>query len=146
MSASRFNQALLTGSVAVVIGVVAASIVTLSSSDDASAPEQQAGPVGSYRSAVLPAASSPGRLVSLVIRSDGTLTMTTDFMGGRPVIVQDGRWAVSSDGMVQIRLESRNGAPLSNAVTSDFKIEGGALKSVGSPELYGSAGLTLYRE
>ncbi len=139
-------QTLLVVLVALVIGVAAALVLALESSDAPALPANEAGPVGVYRSRLLPAASSPGRIVELAVRGDGSAALTSDFQDGRPKIVQEGRWAVSSNGIVQIRLETTNGRALLNPVSIEFRLEGIALSSIGSAELFGSEGLRLERQ
>ncbi|MDR0621395.1 MAG: copper resistance protein NlpE [Deltaproteobacteria bacterium] len=47
--------------------------------------------VGFYETR-MPAASSPGRIIKLWLRDNGQARMTTDYMEGDPLIVDNGNW------------------------------------------------------
>jgi len=98
--------------------------------------------VGTYRSALLPAASSPGRIIMLEVKQDGTFIMKTDFQNGEPVIQQEGQWVTDAGAMV-VTISTTNGNLLFRPVRFSLVMEGSVIKTVGSPELFGSEGITL---
>jgi len=56
-------------------------------------------PVGRYV-ATLPAADSPGRALLLVLTTDHTARLTTDYKNGTPPITDSGNWKAAADRVV----------------------------------------------
>lgn len=96
-----------------------------------------------YYEASLPAASSPGRLITLDIRSAGDVKMTTDYLNSTPEILQMGNWSMQDGGKMLVTLVTvGSGNPEKD--TLYFRQDGDALRYEGSD--YGSEGLTLVRK
>lgn len=101
-----------------------------------------ASPEGYYE-ATLPAASSPGRQISLSISAPGEAQMTTDYMNSTPEIVQMGNWAMQDSGRMMITLVTvGSGNPQKD--TLYFRQDEESLRYEGSS--YGSDGLMLVRK
>jgi uncharacterized lipoprotein NlpE involved in copper resistance len=101
-------------------------------------------PVAFYMSDVLPAASSPGRQMSLVFYDDGSAEMTTDYMNEEPPIVELGEWSGNDDDTVTLTLTGRPDRAYDPPVAITFEIDGDQLISTEWDEnLYGSEGLVL---
>ena len=96
-----------------------------------------------YYEASLPAASSPGRLIGLSLRSTNDVEMTTDYLNATPEIVQIGNWSQPDSNTVLITLVTvGSGNPEKDTLT--FVQEGQSLRYTGSD--YGTDGLTLTRK
>jgi len=96
-----------------------------------------------YYDAGMPAASSPGRFVTLEIRSTGDVKMTTDYLNNTPEIVQMGNWAMQNDSSILVTLVTvGSGNPRKD--TLHFRQDGENLRYEGSD--YGSEGLALVRK
>jgi heat shock protein HslJ/predicted small secreted protein len=98
---------------------------------------------GSWQ-ATLPAASSPGRTITLLLNPDMTARMTTDYQNAEPMVVEGGTWRPdgSSGVEVTVRREGHNAAPS----TMRFRSEGSALVAVDYDKaMWGSAGLRFTR-
>jgi heat shock protein HslJ len=94
--------------------------------------------------ATLPAGSSPGRTITLLLNPDMTARMTTDYQNGEPSVVASGTWRPDGREMAEVTLK-RDGhnAPPS---TMKFKADAGSLTAVDyDPSVWGSAGLRLTR-
>ncbi len=63
--------------------------------EDESAAE--AGVAAIFQSETLPAASSPGRIVTLTLFDDDTFMLETDYMNDEPVVTEFGDWEISDD-------------------------------------------------
>ena len=50
-----------------------------------------------FQSETLPAASSPGRIVTLTLFDDDTFMLETDYMNDEPVVTEFGDWEISDD-------------------------------------------------
>ena len=98
---------------------------------------------GSWQ-ATLPAASSPGRTVTLMLNPDMTARMTTDYQNGDPSIVATGTWRPDGREMAEVTLkrEGHNSAPS----TMSFRADATSLTAVDyDKEVWGSSGLRLTR-
>ncbi|MGL4650502.1 MAG: copper resistance protein NlpE N-terminal domain-containing protein, partial [Caldilineaceae bacterium] len=113
---------------------------------DAAAPfEAPEGAEAVYASDVLPAASSPGRLVRLVLFVDGTAQEITDFLNGEAPIVELGTWEEIAAGEILVTLTGRPLAePYAVPIETTFAQTGDTLTAVQWDEtIYGSEPLTL---
>jgi hypothetical protein len=119
-----------------------AGAVVILNRDDGDSPESY---VGTYRSSLLPAASSPGRIIVLEVRQDGSAVMKTDFQNNEPPISQEGQW-VTDAGALVVTFSTTNGNPLFRPIRVHFLQEGGTIHTVGSEAEFGSQGLTLTKQ
>jgi hypothetical protein len=94
---------------------------------------QDAGFLGYYK-AFLPAASSPGRDITLLLGINDLATLNTDFLNGEPPVLETGSWAVT-DGIVSVSLGD---TPLT------LELVDGTLRTTPDVDAYGAEGLTLY--
>ena len=103
--------------------------------------------VGTY-SASLPAASGPGRVVTLSLNGDGSADMSTDFQNGKPPIVEVGTWQDNGDGTVTVTLTGRaDGTMYAQPDVITFGLQGTELKAIAWDQVvYGSEGLTLSKQ
>jgi uncharacterized lipoprotein NlpE involved in copper resistance len=100
--------------------------------------------VAVYQSDVMPAASSPGRVITLTLNSDNTIVMTTDFMNDEPPIVQVGAWAEGDDGQFTVTLTGTPAETYAEPEVIVFAQEDGQLVAVEyDPAVWGEEGLTL---
>lgn len=100
--------------------------------------------LGTYMSQ-LPAADSPGRVITLSLRVGQTVEMTHDYLNKKAPIVQRGTWERHQDGTLTVRLSEQDGRPIRHNIT--FKLVGDRLQAiVYDHNLYGSEGLTLTRQ
>jgi len=91
---------------------------------------------GTY-SVDMPAASSPGRRISLALKPDGGAVFVTDFMNDFPAVVQRGNWKATSDDTLRF-------AAASPSEKLAFRVgRQGDLLYLG--ERFGSVGLKLKR-
>lgn len=96
-----------------------------------------------YYEASLAAASSPGRLITLTLRSTNDVQMTTDYLNSTPEIVQMGNWSSLDSNKYLITLVTvGSGDPTKDTLI--FKQDGEQLHYEGSD--YGSDGLTLVKK
>ncbi|HEX7880150.1 MAG TPA: META domain-containing protein [Candidatus Eisenbacteria bacterium] len=98
---------------------------------------------GSWQ-ATLPAASSPGRTITLMLNPDMTARMTTEYQNGEPPIVAMGTWRPNGREMAEVTLkrEGHNAAP----TTMSFRADANSLTAVDfDKDMWGSAGLKLTR-
>lgn len=114
------------------------------------APEQAPGDnqfVGTYI-ALLPAASSPGRDITLAVNRDGTVQMSTDFLNGKPPIVEVGTWQDNGDGTMTVALTGRtDGATYNQPDVITLSLQGSELMAIAwNRNVYGSEGLTLAKQ
>lgn len=59
---------------------------------------------------LLPAASGPGRMVSLNLHAKGSVYQSTDYQNGKAPIFRAGRWEFDESGRLKVTLDSINGA------------------------------------
>lgn len=74
---------------------------------------------GRFRGDV-PAADSPGRTITLETKVDGTAAFLQDYHNDQPVIVETGSWEPGDQGTLVVRLDKRNGEPLTTTVPMVF--------------------------
>lgn len=102
---------------------------------------------GAY-TAELPAASGPGRLITLSLTAGGTAELSTDYLNSEAPVVETGAWAENDDGTVTVTLTGRADGTVYDAPTViTFALTGETLTAVEYDQsLYGSEGLTLQKE
>ncbi len=97
-----------------------------------------------YRSDTLPAASSPGRVVTLTLFDDGTLTFDTDYLNDEPVVAEVGTWEKTADGALTITITGQGDETYAEPQVITFAQDGDQLVAVEyDGTLWGSEGLTL---
>ncbi|MEZ4610088.1 MAG: copper resistance protein NlpE N-terminal domain-containing protein [Caldilineaceae bacterium] len=100
--------------------------------------------VTTYQSDTLPAASSPGRVITLTLYNDGSLEMSTDFLNDEPPIVEVGTWEQGDDDTLTVTLTGRPDRTYDEPVVIVFAQDGATLDAVEyDTSLYGSEGLSL---
>lgn len=111
------------------------------------APATQAAPnlVTQYRSDVLPAASSPGLLVTLLLFDDGSAQVISDYLNDEDPIVELGEWVANLDGTVTLTVVGTEEMDYGQPVSLTFLLdESGALVVPGAVDgPFGEAGLRL---
>jgi NlpE N-terminal domain len=94
--------------------------------------------------ATLPAASSPGREITLMLNPGGLAEMTTDYLNGESPVVEAGIWRTSGGSVVRVTFDERNGEPMETTSDIIFRVINGNLVAVVYDRtVYGSAGLVL---
>jgi heat shock protein HslJ len=102
-------------------------------------------PAGRY-AATLPAADSPGRALVLVLTTDHTAKLTTDYKNGKPPLVDSGAWKTADDHVV-VSLTRRGTKALPKPRVLTFAASGDTLTAVNPDQKeWGSAGLVLTRD
>jgi heat shock protein HslJ/uncharacterized lipoprotein NlpE involved in copper resistance len=103
--------------------------------------------VGTYQ-ASLPAASSPGRDMSLSLKLDNAAELSADYRNGEAPIVETGTWQDNNDGTATVSLTGQAGGVVYEApVVITFRLDGSTLTAVAYDQtLYGSEGITLERQ
>jgi uncharacterized lipoprotein NlpE involved in copper resistance len=103
--------------------------------------------VGVYQ-ATLPAASSPGRDISLKLNLDSAAELSADYLNGGAPSVETGTWRDNNDGTTTVSLTGRTGSVVYEApVVITFRLDGNTLTAVEYDQtLYGSEGITLERQ
>ncbi len=102
---------------------------------------------GTYK-AMLPAASSPGRDITLNLKPDGSVELSTDYLNGEAPIVEIGTWQDDNDGTATVTLTGRPGGQAydtPNVITFRL-VKGELIAVVYDINLYGSEGLRLTRQ
>jgi uncharacterized lipoprotein NlpE involved in copper resistance len=101
--------------------------------------------VAVFQSDTLPAASSPGRIITLTLYADNTLTMSSDYLNGEAPIVQVGVWQEDDDGALTVTLTGQEDTTYDEPIVIVFELDDeGQLVAVEYDEsLLGSEGLTL---
>jgi hypothetical protein len=102
---------------------------------------------GTYK-AMLPAASSPGRDITLDLKPDGSVELSTDYLNGEAPIVEIGTWQDNNDGTATVTLTGRPGGQVYDApdVITFRLVKGELIAVVYDISLYGSEGLQLTRQ
>ncbi len=102
---------------------------------------------GTYK-ALLPAASSPGRDITMTFNADGTLERSTDYLNGETPIVEIGTWVDNGDGTATVTLTGRpDGLVYDSPDIITFELANGELIAVEyDVNLYGSEGLRLTKQ
>lgn len=97
-----------------------------------------------YQSDTLPAADSPGRVITLTLFDDATLTMSTDFQNDEPAIEEVGTWEENADGTLTISLTGTPDGEYDQPDVLTFEKDGDQIVAVEYDEaMWGSEGLTL---
>lgn len=100
-------------------------------------------PIAYYKSDTLPAASSPGRVVELVLLDDGTAAMRTDYLNDEPPVVEIGVWEEAED-TVTVTLTGTLDQEYDAPATIVFAVEDDQLVAAEfDAALFGEEGLTL---
>lgn len=100
-------------------------------------------PVAYYKSEPLPAASSSGRVVELVLLDDGTAAMRTDYLNDEAPIVEVGVWEEGED-TVTVTLTGSRDQEYDAPVVIVFVVEDDQLVATEyDAALFGEEGLTL---
>ncbi|MCL4826308.1 MAG: copper resistance protein NlpE N-terminal domain-containing protein [Caldilinea sp.] len=98
-----------------------------------------------FQSDVLPAASSPGRIITLTLYADNTLTMSSDYLNEEAPIVQVGAWQEDDNGALTVTLTGQEDTTYDEPVVIVFELddEGNLVAVEYDESLFGSEGLTL---
>ena len=97
-----------------------------------------------YKSDTLPAADSPGRVITLTLLDDASLTMSTDFQNDEPPIEEIGTWEENADGTLTVSLTGTPEGDYEQPDVITFEKDGDQIVAVEYDEsLWGSEGLTL---
>lgn len=97
-----------------------------------------------YESDTLPAASGPGRIITLTLFDDGTLTFDTDYLNAEPVVAEVGTWEEAADGALTIRISGQGDEEYAEPNVITFEQDGDRLVAVEyDASLWGSEGLIL---
>jgi hypothetical protein len=101
--------------------------------------------VAIFESDVLPAADSPGRIVTLTLFDDDTFVLETDFMNDEPVFMEYGDWEISEDETtLTIWIMGNDEEEYSEEVVMVFTEAGDQIMAVEYDEsVWGSEGLSL---
>lgn len=100
-------------------------------------------PVAYYKSDTLTSASSPGRVVELVLLDDGTAAMRTDYLNDEAPIVEIGVWEEDED-TVTVTLTGNTDQEYDAPVIIVFAVEDDQLVATEyDAALFGEEGLTL---
>jgi uncharacterized lipoprotein NlpE involved in copper resistance len=93
----------------------------------------------------IPAASSPGRVITAGLLPDNTLEMYTDFLNGEAPIRETGVWSLDAAGQFTFELTANDAGEYATPQTIGWAwAEGARLVAVAYDQaLYGEAGLTL---
>lgn len=98
---------------------------------------------GTYGSGMLPAASTPGRVFTLVLAADNSALLTADYRTGDRPVVEKGTWTLA-DGRVSVTFTSRFNVPLTTPTVLHFVQGDGVLTLVDYDYArWGALGLTL---
>ncbi len=124
----------------IVLTFVLFSLLQCSGGSDANSTETAEPIPGTYM-AELPAASSPGRLIWLMLEDGGKARMESDYQNMQPEIVEVGNWSETEAGNVQVDLKRVGGVGESKL---SFEREGEKLVLVNNTD-YGSEGLALMK-
>ncbi len=124
-----------------------ASAAPESSAPEASSFEVPSGAVGVYATAVMPAASSPGMQMRLVLFADNSAQMITDYMNGEDPIIELGKWTDAADGNLNVSLLGRIANVYATPVEFVFERTDTGLITVEWDEaIYGSTPLVFQTE
>jgi uncharacterized lipoprotein NlpE involved in copper resistance len=101
--------------------------------------------VATFHSETLPAASSPGRVITLTLYNDETAELATDFLNDEEPVVEMGGWAVGETGNLTVTLTGQADQVYDEPVVLVFSVsDDDVLTLIESPEgLFGEEGLTL---
>lgn len=94
----------------------------------------------------LPAADTPGRMVRLKLSQDGQAEFLTDFLDGKPPVVETGAWDYRYGGRVRVTLTGRQDRAYKEPVVITFTADADGLAAVRyDVRLWGEQGLRLVR-
>src|SRR5690606_32263790 len=98
-----------------------------------------------FQSETLPAASSPGREITLSLLEDGSAIMSTDYLNEEQAVTEFGEWVQNDDGTFTLTLTEGPGGVYEEPVVITFALEDdGSISAVEYDEdLYGTEGLEL---
>ncbi|HXF61772.1 MAG TPA: copper resistance protein NlpE N-terminal domain-containing protein [Caldilineaceae bacterium] len=98
-----------------------------------------------YQSEALPAASGPGRQITLALAHDGSAVMSTDYMNDEPPITELGEWVEGDDGAITVTLTEGPLGPYEDAQVIVFEVtdEGGLRAVEYDVTVFGQNGLEL---
>jgi hypothetical protein len=93
-----------------------------------------------------PAASSPGRVLSITLGPDGRVIWSTDFRNGRPPIVELGTWQLTGPGRVEVTISGSDQRAYDAPRRIVFERRGEALVAVEYDQrVFGSNGVQVWR-
>ncbi len=138
-------------------GLSESSVLTESAAPAAEAPaasapeaapfEVPSGAVGVYATDMLPAASSPGMQMRLVLFADNSAQMITDYLNGEDAIIELGKWTESADGNISVSLLGRIANVYAEPVEFVFeRTDTGLTATEYDTAIYGNSGLDLNTE
>ncbi len=106
---------------------------------------QRPTPAAWFQSELLPAASSPGRQMNLILFEDGSVQWLTDFLNDEPQIVELGDWVENDDGSLTVTLSGRPDREYEEpqVVTFELDDDGTLTATEYDVEVYGNDGLTF---
>lgn len=100
--------------------------------------------VGTY-TAELPAADSPGRIMTLVLSESGAATLSADYQNDQPPIVHTGMWTFATPHYAIVTLNQQDGEELTPPILIRFGRAHNRLVAVEYDQnLFGSYGLRLF--
>ncbi|HEX2444047.1 MAG TPA: META domain-containing protein [Vicinamibacterales bacterium] len=100
--------------------------------------------IGTY-SARLPAASSPGREITLTLADRGVATLRSDYLNDTPAIVETGTWRVSGAQEITVTLTGRADQKYDTPKVMKFRLESALALAAPDSKEWGSEGLRLTR-
>lgn len=97
-----------------------------------------------FVSDILPAADTPGRVISLALADDGGAALATSYLNDEPAVVEDGYWVENDDGTLTVTLVGNEDEEYAEPTVITFELADDTLTAVDYDEtLYGEAELTL---
>jgi NlpE N-terminal domain len=103
-------------------------------------------PMAGTYSCDVPAADTPGRKVTMMLHTDQTAMMTTDYMNDQPAVMKMGKWAVATGDYLDVTFEPAAG-DTTPPVTMHFMASGDTLMLTNSAEAgMGSMELKLIKQ
>ena len=97
-----------------------------------------------YKSDTLPAADSPGRVITVTLFDDASVTMSTDFLNDQPPIEEVGTWEENADGTLTVSITGTPEGEYDQPDVITFEKDGDQIVAVEYDEsMWGSEGLTL---
>jgi len=103
-------------------------------------------PVTGTYGAKLPAASSPGRIILLTLTDDKRVEMSTDYLDGKPAVIETGTWKVLKEGGISVAITGRDGQTYQRPDVITFHLKGETIEAVGYDRERGSEGLSLQKQ
>lgn len=98
-----------------------------------------------FATGVMPAASSPGLVMRMVLFADNTLQMVSDYLNGEAAVIELGNWVDNGDGTLDVEILGRPLGLYDEPVNITFTVsDDGSLVATDYPlEIYGSEGLQM---